>query len=135
MIRNSLICSSSIDAEGSSMKTQVSMSSGKIGGWRLTLAAICWLALPPPVFSNDGFWHVPYESLGLTDEQAEKIDQLESNWKRRYEVLSPHLKSLRQQLIRLLADPRSDPLEVTVVQQKIARVKAELDNEAMINYL
>jgi len=117
------------------MKTRASITSRRVGTWCLTLASICWLGSSPAALSDDDFWHVPYQSLGLSDEQAGKIDELETNWKHRYEALSPQLRSLRQELIRLLSDPRSDPLEVTVVQQKIARLKSQLENEAMLNYL
>src|SRR5262245_18767894 len=108
---NSLCAPSSIDVEESSMKFKTSIPSRKAGALCLTLAAAFWLVPSPAALSYDELWHVPYQSLGLTEQQAEKIDQFESDWKRRYDQLSPQLKSLKQELLRLLADPRSDPLE------------------------
>ncbi|HEY9869505.1 MAG TPA: hypothetical protein V6D08_10105 [Candidatus Obscuribacterales bacterium] len=100
----------------------------------LSLSAAVFAGLPQSLAAQDTI-RVPYESLGLSPQQAQSIERLEADWQRQFAQLYPQLRQHQKDLVRLLADPRSDPLEVTAVQHKIASLKARLQLAATTNYL
>ncbi len=77
----------------------------------------------------------PYDRLNLNGRQAERIEGLDSDWKYHYAELGPRLQATQKRLMVLLATPKSDPLEITGVQQSINQLKEQLSEQATANYL
>jgi hypothetical protein len=77
----------------------------------------------------------PYDKLNLAPDQAQRIQQLDADWKQNYMNLGPRLRSAQSRLTQLLASPTSDPLEVTSQQQRVNQLKETLAEQATTNYL
>lgn len=78
---------------------------------------------------------VEWKKLNLKPQQAQQINQLESEWHTKYATTAPKIADLQKKLERLLSNAKSDPLEIMSTQQTIARLKDQLRNEATTNYL
>jgi Spy/CpxP family protein refolding chaperone len=72
--------------------------------------------------------------LNLSSNQAQQIQSLDSEWKNRYEQLQPTLMGEQRQLAKLLAAPKSDPLEITSTQQHINLLREQLSGYATTTY-
>jgi hypothetical protein len=77
----------------------------------------------------------PYDKLNLNPHQADRIVDLDQDWKQHYQQINPRLKMAQQRLMDLLATPKSDPLEVTSAQQRVNMLKEQLSEQATANYL
>jgi exonuclease VII large subunit len=70
----------------------------------------------------------PYDKLNLNPNQAERIQNLDQDWRSR-------LKNAQNRLVELLSTPKSDPLEITSQQQRVNQLKEQLSEQATANYL
>jgi len=77
----------------------------------------------------------PYDKLNLNAQQADRITNLDQDWKQHYQQIGPRLKMAQQRLVNLLATPKSDPLDVTSQQQHVNMLKEQLSEQATANYL
>jgi Spy/CpxP family protein refolding chaperone len=95
------------------------------------------LAEPQGGCNEEGGRHccVDWNRLNLTGQQSEQIEALKQDWTLKYNHLQPQIVEQQQKLVKLLADPKADPLDIMATQQSIARMKEQLRNEATTNYL
>ena len=93
-----------------------------------------WVSLPP-VLAEETRQTVDWGRLNLSGQQAHQIQGLEQDWNNKYVRIQPQILDCQRQLVKILADPKSDPLEIMFCQQTIARSKEQLRNEATANYL
>jgi hypothetical protein len=77
----------------------------------------------------------PYDKLNLNPNQAERIQNLDQDWRSRYNDIGPRLKNAQNRLVELLSTPKSDPLEITSQQQRVNQLKEQLSEQATANYL
>lgn len=77
----------------------------------------------------------PYDKLGLNGMQANRISDLDHDWKSKYADLGPRLQGAQRRLMDLLSTPKSDPLEITGQQQAVNQLKEQLSEQATANYL
>lgn len=78
---------------------------------------------------------IDWTRLNLNQQQSQSITQLDSEWRAKYQQLQPQILQKQKKLQELLADSKSDPLEIMSTQQSIARMRENLRNEATTNYL
>jgi hypothetical protein len=99
------------------------------------ITAVIIAVLGPPAFAQECRQSVDWRSLNLSTQQSMQVQSLEQDWNTKYLHLQPQILDLQRRLVRLLGDPKSDPLEIMSIQQTIARLKEQLRNEATANYL
>lgn len=87
-----------------------------------------------PVLANEPC-HINWGDLQLSPNQDQQIKQLDAQWNQEYMQVQPSIVEDQKKLSRLLADPRSDPLEIMALQQSIARRKEHLRASATATYL
>ena len=103
----------------------------------LALAAGCQLMLPAlPVMADDASashgCNAIYSALpNLTDEQRAKLQQIDQQWVETYQKLHPEIQQCQQDLKKQLANPKSDPTELMMLQKKLEDLKGQLKLEAM----
>lgn len=93
------------------------------------------LATSPQALADEGRGCVDWQQLGLTVEQTQQIQVLESDWNSKYTKIQPQILENQKRLARLLPDAKSDPIEILSTQQNITRLREQLRNEATANYL
>jgi hypothetical protein len=99
----------------------------------LALSVVALATAAPPALAQGVPY--PYDRLHLNPTQAERIQDLDQDWKSRYSELSPRLQHEQRRLRDLLATPKSDPLEITTSQQRINQIREQLNQQATTNYL
>lgn len=92
------------------------------------------VAMPEVALADDGL-NAPYNRLNLSPKQSEQIQSLEQQWHNTYSQLQPQLQQAQQRLVGLLAQPKSDPIEITSTQQRINQLREQLSGSATANYL
>lgn len=97
------------------------------------LALAAGLMAPAAALAQD--LSAPYNKLNLSPQQHRQIGSLETEWKGRYMDIQPRLQSEQKHLSGLLAQPKSDPLEITSAQQRINQLREQLGGIATTNYL
>ena len=98
------------------------------------LGASCFLS-GPAAFAQHSQSTIDWKQLNLTTQQYQQVQLLEQDWNAKYMKLQPQILENQRKMLRLLADPRSDSLEIMATQQTVARLKEQLRNEATANYL
>lgn len=98
----------------------------------LALSMVAISTIPVAVFAEVPH---PYNKLQLSPVQRERIEDLDHDWKNRYSELGPRLQAAQNHLMKLLATPKSDPLEITSAQQRVNQLKEQLSEMATANYL
>lgn len=78
---------------------------------------------------------VDWNKLGLSSQQSQQVQVLEKQWNSKYAHIQPQIVAEQKELVALLGDPKSDPLEIMETQQSITRLREQLRNEATSNYL
>lgn len=92
-------------------------------------------AIVSPAAQADPRLPHPYDKIQMNDAQAQRIADLDQQWKSKYQDLGPRLQGAQKQLMDLLSTPKSDPLEVTSAQQRVNQLKEQLSEQATANYL
>jgi Spy/CpxP family protein refolding chaperone len=92
------------------------------------------VAMPQSALADDGL-NAPYDRLNLSPRQFEQIQSLENQWNSTYMQLQPQLQQAQRRLAELLAQPKSDPIEITSTQQRINQLREQLSGSATANYL
>ena len=93
------------------------------------------LASVSPAFADEPHVNIDWRKLQLTPQQQQVIQTLEGQWSHEYMDVQPAIVEDQRKLTRLLADPKSDPLEILALQQSMARKKEQLRSAATANYL
>lgn len=106
----------------------------------LSLAAGCALevSFPPESMAQEAqptSCNVDWTKLNLTPVQSSQIQNLEQQWYKDFNELSPQIRDEQSKLQKLLSDHNADPIQVMALQQSIARRREQLSNAAMQNYL
>ena len=92
------------------------------------------VAVPQGALAKNGL-DAPYDRLNLSPQQMNKIQSLETQWHNTYSQLQPQLQQAQKRLVGLLAQPKSDPIEITSTQQRINQLREQLSGSATANYL
>lgn len=77
----------------------------------------------------------PYDSLNLSQQQAQQIRELESNWSSHYQQVQPRVQTLQKRLQNMLSAPKSGSIEITTTQQRINQLREQLGVDATSTYL
>jgi len=85
--------------------------------------------------ADDVHCAINWKRLGLSAQQSQQIQYLETQWNTEYMEIQPGIVEDQRKLTRLLADPKSDSLEIMALQQSIARKREQLRSAATANYL
>lgn len=80
-------------------------------------------------------WRDPYARMQLSNQQRQQISGYQQQWNAQYSTLSSQLRRQQEKLRTLLLNAESDPLEITLTQQKINSLKEQLGNQATLNVL
>jgi len=78
---------------------------------------------------------INWQRLQLSPSQSQAIQSLEGQWTQEYMQVQPSIIDEQRKLTRLLADPKSDPLEIMSCQQALARKREQLRATATASYL
>lgn len=89
----------------------------------------------PPSFATDPHCPIDWSQFHLSQQQQQQLAVLDGQWDRSYNQIKPEMVADQQRLSDLLADTKSDPLEVVSLQQSIARKKEQLRSLATSIYL
>src|SRR5438067_1837805 len=103
----------------------------------VTSATVCGAAFfVLPAFADDvAAQNINWSRLQLNPQQSQHIQMLEAQWNHDYMEVQPSIVEDQRRLTRLLADPKSDPLEIMALQQAIARKREQLRSTATASYL
>lgn len=101
---------------------------------QITLSLLVLLAAAGPCSANP---HCPidWSQFHLNQQQQQQLAVLDGQWDRSYSQVKPEIVTDQARLSDLLADTKSDPLEVVSLQQSIARKKEQLRSLATSIYL
>lgn len=107
--------------------------------WLVAGAVAALLGGAMPAFAEDLKAAAPccvdWNKLGLSPQQSQQVQVLEKDWNSKYTHIQPRIVAEQKELVKLLGEPKSDPLEIMETQQQITRLREQLRNEATTNYL
>jgi Spy/CpxP family protein refolding chaperone len=103
--------------------------------YTLSMLLISLLLSAIPAQADERSCSVDWHKLSLSANQNQQIHSLEQDWNTKYMQLQPQIVDLQHKLVKLLADPKSDPVEIMTCQQSLSRLKEQLRNLATANYL
>ncbi len=86
-------------------------------------------------FATDPHCPIDWSQFHLSQQQQQQLAVLDGQWDRSYNQIKPEMVADQNRLSDLLADTKSDPLEVVSLQQSIARKKEQLRSLATSIYL
>jgi Spy/CpxP family protein refolding chaperone len=78
---------------------------------------------------------IDWNKLGLSDDQNKQIQELESDWEKKYGDLKSAITDEQKRLVKLLGIHSSDPVEIMALQSSIARKREQLSAIAVATYL
>jgi hypothetical protein len=112
----------------------------KFSSQKLALLAIASLFLfstPSPIaaFTPTDRPICDWSKLGLNEDQAKQVQEIEGGWDQKYRELMPSLVDDQQKLSKLLEDHNSDPVEIMTAQTSVARKREQLNAIALATYL
>jgi Spy/CpxP family protein refolding chaperone len=102
---------------------------------KLTSIILTFFISSLPAFSQKESFQINWDCLNLSPNQTEKIQVIDSSWRKKSSKILPRLHSYQEQLQEELSNPKADEKEIMELQKKVFIERQKLQEEALENFL
>jgi Spy/CpxP family protein refolding chaperone len=88
-----------------------------------------------PALCDESFCVIQWGKLGLTVQQKQAVERLESEWEQIYMQIQPSIVDEQRRLQQMMGDSGSNPIEIMQLKQSVSRKQQQLSEAAMANHL